>query len=243
MENNLNEIKKEEGVEIPVNVHSSELDEICEGKEKCVSNEGNVNEQAINDYFTVNDKRFWKNQDAENNEKTEEPTTKVPSYIQELKDTIEKKEKILKEYIENRKAEKLQDQQEIEAFRKRYEKDMEKRVKKVKADFVSDLLEVLDNFERSFAIEINEKNYKSFYTGVEYIFKQIFTTFKKSGIEKIDILNKSFDPNVAEALDVIYCEEADKDNVVLEVVQNGYQLGDLVIRPAKVRVAKFSAAN
>ena len=77
---------------------------------------------------------------------------------------------------------------------------------------------------------------KSFVDGYEMIYKQLMTVLEKEGVVKIDAVGKPFDPNYHQAVMRVASDEYDND-VVVEVLQEGYLLGDKTLRPAMVKVA------
>jgi molecular chaperone GrpE len=100
-------------------------------------------------------------------------------------------------------------------------------------DIFSQLLPILDNFER--ALNSMEKN-NSYYEGIKMIYNQMLDVLKKNGLKEIDCLDKPFDPNFHHA---VITEDSDKEEgTILEVFQKGYMLNDKVIRPSMVKVAK-----
>ena len=99
---------------------------------------------------------------------------------------------------------------------------------------VEKLLPVIDNFER--AVEMSDDKESSLYKGVEMILKQFLEITASLGVEEIPALGEPFDPNVHSAVMHIEDESCD-ENVIVEVFQKGYKLGDRVIRPSMVKVA------
>ena len=77
---------------------------------------------------------------------------------------------------------------------------------------------------------------KSFVDGYDMIYKQLMGVLEKEGVTKIDAVGKPFDPNYHQAVMRVESEEFDNDMVV-EVLQEGYLLGDKTLRPAMVKVA------
>jgi molecular chaperone GrpE len=90
-----------------------------------------------------------------------------------------------------------------------------------------DLLPLLDNLEKA---EIFLKD-----QGLKLIKDQFKQVLAKEGLREIDLLGKEFDPNLAEAVDVV---KGDEDNIISEIVRKGYMLGDKVLRVAQVKVTK-----
>ncbi len=98
---------------------------------------------------------------------------------------------------------------------------------------IIDILPIVDNFER--ALEVKEDS--KFYEGVEMIYTQIKGLLDKNGVEEIESLNEKFDPNIHHAVFVEEVDGLDSD-IVTEVLQKGYRLGEKVLRPAMVKVSQ-----
>ena len=108
----------------------------------------------------------------------------------------------------------------------------------VKIDVLKEILPVLDNFERALLVPQDKMNddMKSFLEGYEMIYKQLVSVLEKEGLKKMEAVGKPFDPQYHEAVMRTPSEEYD-DNVIIEVLQAGYLLGDKTVRPAMVKVA------
>jgi len=185
--------------------------------------------------FKVIDKRHSVKEfdDGEKNGKVR--PRKYPSYVEELRSELDKKDKILKEYIESYKGMK----KENEDFRNRIKKDMELRVESAKMDFIQNFIEVFDNLNRALDASEGSKNIIALIEGIRMVQSQFFTKLKKDGICEIDPIDKPFDPRTQEAVEIIEVEEKEKDNVVLSQCEKGYLMGERLIRPARVRVGRM----
>jgi molecular chaperone GrpE len=124
---------------------------------------------------------------------------------------------------------------EFENYRKRTRKEWELLQQRSKADIVLDVLSVVDDFERALSVVGDQDG--DFVQGIRLIYNNLIAALEKLGVRKIDALNSSFDPTYHMAVAQIEREGAVTDQIV-EVVQNGYFLGDFVVRPAKVVIAK-----
>ena len=122
---------------------------------------------------------------------------------------------------------------EYDNFRKRSAKERLELSASVKGDTIGEILPLFDNFERALAAETEDTAYKQ---GVEMIFKQFGDMLTKLGVEKMELEGKEFDPNLAMAVSSMESDELG-ENVVAQVLQNGYRIGDKVIRHAMVVVA------
>lgn len=128
----------------------------------------------------------------------------------------------------------LRSQAEFQNYRKRIERDSELTYLSLKGDIIKKILPVLDDLERALQNRAPENAWAN---GIELIARKFQNILESEGLRKIEALGAEFDPNFHEA---ISHEPADgaKSGQVIGVVQNGYMLGDRVIRPALVRVAQ-----
>ena len=162
------------------------------------------------------------------NEETHEEKTKDLSVEEKLEDA------------ENRLLRTLA---ETENLRKRYEREKEDLSNYVISNFAKETLAILDNLQRALSsIKTNDfkdtdENIKTFVEGIELTEKQIITIFEKFKIEKVKSLDSNFDPNFHQAMFEVESEDKEPGTVV-EVVQEGYKIGDRLLRPALVGVSK-----
>ena len=99
------------------------------------------------------------------------------------------------------------------------------------------MLPILDSFELALQ---NKKEKEEFVKGVELIYSQLHDLLEKEGVKKIEE-TKKFDPYLHEAL---MQKEGDKeDGIILEELQKGYMLNEVIIRPTKVVVSKKAVHN
>jgi molecular chaperone GrpE len=127
-------------------------------------------------------------------------------------------------------------QAEFINYKRRAEEDRLRAVQTGKEQAVLALLPVLDNIERAIAHEPNDIKDHAWVQGVASIAAQLESQMESIGLIKIGEIGEVFDPNLHEA---VVFEDGDGDNEVIDaVIQNGYQFGDNVIRPAMVKVKK-----
>jgi molecular chaperone GrpE len=127
---------------------------------------------------------------------------------------------------------------EMDNYRKRMEREKEGLVKFGNERVLKDLLEVLDNFERTIGMLKGDQDQKvkNLVMGLEMIEKQFVDTLGKHGMTPIQSVGKEFDPNFHEAIAQEYAE-GKKPNHVLKEFQKGFSLNGRVIRASKVVVA------
>ena len=122
---------------------------------------------------------------------------------------------------------------EYDNFRKRTAKEKESLYGDAKGDVVMRFLEVLDNLERGLAQFEEGDPHRQ---GMEMICKQFMTVLEKLGVQQIEALGQPFDPARYNAVMHVEDESAG-ENTVVEVFQQGYALGDKILRFAMVKVA------
>jgi molecular chaperone GrpE len=123
---------------------------------------------------------------------------------------------------------------EFENYRKRMVREQTQMIERASAAIVERLLPVLDNFELALMAADRTKDYESMVRGVEMVYGELLEVLKREGLERIESLNKPFDPELHEA--VMHAEGEGDEIVVLDEMRPGYKLGGRVVRPAMVKV-------
>ena len=122
---------------------------------------------------------------------------------------------------------------EYDNFRRRSQKEKDGLFGDVKADTIRMFLPVYDNLERALKQGTEDEAYRK---GVELIMAQFESTLEKLGVARIESLGQTFDPTLHNA--VMHVDDGEKgENEIVEVFQQGFKLGDKVIRFAMVKVA------
>ncbi|MEO8680527.1 MAG: nucleotide exchange factor GrpE [Vicinamibacterales bacterium] len=127
---------------------------------------------------------------------------------------------------------------EFDNFRKRVDRDRKDMIEFAAADVMAELLPIVDDFDRALAAEAppEAQPYKA---GLELIQRQLAELLKKRNVSTIDPLGADFDPHQHQA--VAYEEAAGaRDGEVVGVMAKGYRIGERLLRPALVKVAKAS---
>jgi molecular chaperone GrpE len=151
---------------------------------------------------------------------------KLRSEMDNLKDTMQRR------------------QADFENYKKRVAKQQGEYRKMYLRDFAHDIMEINDDLLRAIDASNSltksgsiEKSHSSFVEGVTMISNRIEATMKKYGVVEIDALNQAFNPNFHEAVEIEMSGDVDFDTVT-KVYQKGFCIDDLVVRSAKVKVAK-----
>src|SRR2546430_7799765 len=125
---------------------------------------------------------------------------------------------------------------EFDNYRKRVERERREQADSSVTDLLESLLLVVDDFDRALTVEAGPEA-EAYRTGVELIHAKLLDMLRKRGVHAIDSLGADFDPNVHQA--VMHEASPDhRDGEVIGELRKGYMLGDKLLRPAMVKVAK-----
>ena len=122
---------------------------------------------------------------------------------------------------------------EFDNYKKRSSKERENLYGSILGDVVEAVLPVLDNLENAAKVETKDENYKQ---GVELVLKQFKDVLKSKGVEEIEAIGTTFDPELHEAVSSVQDESKESQEIVQEY-RKGYKFGNKVIRHSMVVVA------
>ena len=149
-------------------------------------------------------------------------------------DLAKEETEALKKELEAAKEAHIRTLAEYDNFRKRTQKEKDAIFGESKAMVITELLTVIDNFER--AAENSDADFDGYRKGIEMTFGIFKNALDKLGVESFGKTGDNFDPNFHNA--VMHCEdETLEENVITDVFSKGYKIGDKVLRPAMVKVA------
>jgi molecular chaperone GrpE len=126
---------------------------------------------------------------------------------------------------------------ELANYKKRVERERAETYQNAAGTILARLLPALDDFERATKDAPDDPSLRQWVEGVTLIQRKLQTILESEGVQRIEAEGQQFDPNVHEALTHDESENHGEGEVI-EVVRQGYRLGDRVLRPALVRVAK-----
>ena len=180
--------------------------------------EPEVKDEAKAEAKKTEEKPSDKKQDKKESKAAEEKKEEQSSPAEELKGANDRYLRLLAEY---------------DNYRKRSQKEKDSLYADIKSDTVAKFLPVYDNLVRALAQSTEDEAYRR---GVEMIMTQFNTTLEKLGATKIECLGQKFDPSLHNA--VMHVEDEEKgENEIVEVFQEGFMMGEKVIRFAMVKVA------
>ena len=178
--------------------------------------------------------------------KSEETTQVVKEKVEPQADKEQKnqaKELTVEEKLKETEEKLLRSLAEVENQRRRFEKEIKDAFEFGGFNFAKETLALLDNLQRAKVAIKNDDNLKNnkdlnkFLDNLTIIEKDCITIFEKNRITKIDTKGKKFDPNLHHAMTEIEDSKSEPGTIVQEI-QTGYMIGDRLLRPALVAVAK-----
>lgn len=144
-------------------------------------------------------------------------------------------EKLKNEVLEQQQRT-LRAQADFDNFRRRTLKEKEELAKYASSKLITELLPVVDNFERALAATEDTPEFESFSKGVSMIFRQLETVLGAEGLTAMNSVGQPFNPEFHQAIMQVESDEYE-EGIVVEEVQKGYMLKDKVLRPAMVKVS------
>ncbi|QSQ25331.1 nucleotide exchange factor GrpE [Pyxidicoccus parkwayensis] len=126
-----------------------------------------------------------------------------------------------------------------EEFKQRITRERERMLDVERGNVATTLLEAIDELDR--CLTVGGQDTSPLAQGVRMIRDALLAKVQGTGIERINVVGQTFDPNVAEASDMEITTSPDEDQRVVAEVRAGYRLKDRIIRPARVKVAKYVA--
>ena len=180
---------------------------------------------------------------SEDNEKKEAKTEQENNKIKADKDLENKEDQTLDEKLKITEDKLLRSLAEIENQRRRFEKEIKDAFEFGSFNFAKESLAILDNLQRAKEaikkdkILKDNKDLDKFLENITIVEKNLISIFEKNNITKVEAHGKKFDPNLHQAMAEIEDDDQEPGNVVQEI-QSGYMLGERLLRPALVGVAK-----
>lgn len=123
---------------------------------------------------------------------------------------------------------------DFQNYKKRVERDNDMIRASMKGDLIKKVLPLLDDLERALQ---NRPADNAWANGIELVVRKFQSLLESEGVKRIEAKGAAFDPAFHEAISHEHNEDVESGHVI-EVVQNGYMIGERVIRPALVRVAQ-----
>lgn len=126
---------------------------------------------------------------------------------------------------------------DFDNFRKRSRRDVEEAAKRSKEDTVREILPIIDNLQRAVSASSKATDVEAVLQGINMVLRGFDDVATKLNLERVPAVGATFDPNIHDAVQQIESEEHEAGTIVNEIVP-GYRLGERLIRPAMVVVAR-----
>lgn len=126
---------------------------------------------------------------------------------------------------------------EFANYKKRIDRDQAQVYQNAAGNVIKRFLDILDDLERALKNCPTSGEGAEWAAGIDLIYRKFLTALEAEGVKPMEAEGQVFDPNIHEAISHEDCNDVDSGQVI-EVVKQGYRMGDHVLRPATVRVAK-----
>ena len=188
----------------------------------------NIEEDIVDETIPSDDVSF--------EETNEEGEIDARTTIKKLREKIKKLEEEKQEYLDlsqRTRADYANFKKEVESTRVADRKFATKR-------FIEELLPVLDSYDMAQgnkeAWEAVDKNWRM---GVEYIFAQLRTVLEGEGVTQFGKIGDTFNPELHESMEQMDVENESDNDKIMKILQNGYKMNDIILRPARVHTGHF----
>ncbi len=163
----------------------------------------------------------------------EEPVMVPQEEVEELQKELDEIRSKADEYLDGWQRARA----EFANYKKRVDRDQAQTYQVAAGNIVRRFLDVLDDLERALKNRPQNGDGAVWAEGIELIYRKLLTMLEGEGVKPMEIENDFFDPNLHEA--VVSEENSEYESgQIIEVIRQGYMLGDRIIRPAMVRVAR-----
>jgi molecular chaperone GrpE len=185
----------------------------------------------------VVDRRWWARENAEvADDVVSSPPDLKPTYVEDLERQLKEKNDLLQQYMTRYK----QAADEFDAVKARMRREVAKDVERGRRVMLVEMLDVLDNLERATTAARGGSDPAALLGGVELVQKQFLSKLEGFGVRRLNPVDAPFSPELHEAVSTVPTDDPQKDGIVVGVIRQGYQIGDEVLRPALVAVAKLA---
>ena len=172
-----------------------------------------------------------KNEEIKEEKKAEEPKEHKKEHKKD------KKLEELQNEINTLKDKNMRIAAEMVNTLRRKDEETNRLIKYSNESLITELLPVIDNFERALNVDAKTTDIESYQKGMTMIYNSLKNILEKFEVKEIEAIDKEFDPSYHQAV-MQEEKEGTKENIVIEVLQKGYTYKDKVIRPAMVKVSK-----
>jgi molecular chaperone GrpE len=186
----------------------------------------------------VVDRRWWANREGSGGGGAAAPTPSLkPTYVEELEQKLAEKDKQLQDAITKYRGASA----EFEESRLRLRREIGKDIERARREILADLLDVVDNLDRALdagRADTSPGRTDTLLQGVDLVRRQFLAKLEGFGVKRIESEGQPFDPSLHEAVSAVPAATPGQDGTIVGIIRHGYRIGDDVLRPASVAVAK-----
>ena len=185
----------------------------------------------------VVDRRWWANQDSHGGSAATAAPSLKPTYVEELERKLAEKDQQLQDAIARYRSASA----EFDESRLRLRREISKDIERARREILADLLEVVDNLDRAVDAgrsDTSPERTDTLLRGVDLVRQQFLAKLEGLGVKRIASEGQPFDPSLHEAVSAVPASSPGQDGTIVGVIRHGYRIGDDVLRPAAVAVAK-----
>lgn len=186
----------------------------------------------------VVDRRWWVNKESQGDAGASASSTSLkPTYVEELEQRLQEKDRQLQDAVSRYR----QASSEFDESRLRLRREISKEIERGRREILADLLDVVDNLDRAIDAargSATTGGMDALVQGVDLVRRQFLAKLEGFGVTRIESEGQAFDPSLHEAVSTVPATHPDQDGVIVGVVRHGYRIGQDVLRPAAVAVAK-----
>lgn len=153
--------------------------------------------------------------------------------IETLREEIDLLQQQSNEYLDGWQRERA----EFANYKKRKDRESQQLKDSITGNITRKYLEIVDDLERALQNQPGDGEGASWAQGIELVYRKFLTALEAEGVVPMKVEGAQFDPNLHEAISQEPSEEFESGQVV-EVLRNGYMIGERVLRPASVRIAQ-----
>ncbi|HXE73344.1 MAG TPA: nucleotide exchange factor GrpE [Candidatus Nitrosotenuis sp.] len=164
------------------------------------------------------------------------PEAELPPGVSELAELLRQRDSQIQELQEQVKRLAA----DFENFRRRQQDDRQKYIDFLKEDLFRTLLPMVDHLERAAEAAHKGASVEAMVQGIDLVVRDIRKIFEQHGVQPIDALGQPFDPKLHEAMMTEERQDV-PDETIVEELQKGYKMGERVLRPSRVKVARHPA--
>lgn len=194
---------------------------MIEKQDKNLENNNNINDDVIDDIVIESEEESLNSFGDKNSNKLREKLNKA----------VEEKQEYLAGW-QRAKADLIN-------ARKDFGEQKTDLLKYANTDLILQLIPVLDSFEMALKnVDESDEKLKVWSQGVKHIYSQLMSILESNGVKQINPLNEEFNHELHTSVENVKVDEATEKNIIVEVVQKGYELNGKIIREAKVKVSE-----